>query len=473
MLYRQDAVIYSQNVPLLPYPRQIYERKGVFNMNEFVPVFLRRNATLEEQRAVWALCEGFENIFGIPLKVTDKEHGSIIVLRNLATEIPSKKHGRMILPVGEEGYQLNIYTNRIEIIANSNVGLFYGSQTLLQLFRISSVNGTINCMTINDIPTSSKRYLCYDWDSINKPSYNYMKQLIQFASHFKFNGIVFLNDSLSSPFAEMETYYLKKFSEQYYVDIVTSKRKLSGINILNINLKNKIYPEFQSTVQSVFSPFVTDENKLTLFHNNGAALFIDTWYPLLWSAEMLWNQPKNNTEELMKQRQSQYEKSLDKQLFEVGFPLTEQLRVFDSLHIVSLSKNDFWRPVTPSGGSQKYNPANNRFVLERAMALEETLQMLLDNETIKHDEIIYSIIFAAQRAGFIALKNLLQESLAQQNTESENIQETVDLLLENIRHLKKAHQTLWSIENATPFPITIEKKYDMISDSINNYKEYE
>jgi len=460
LLGRQNIVVFSQDLPLLPYPRQIFERKGVFNMNEFVPVFQRKNATLEEQRAVWTLCDGFESIFGTPLKVTEKEQGNIIVLRNLTTEIPSKKHGRLVLPVNDEGYQINIFPNKIEIIANSNTGLYYGTQTLLQLFRISSVNGSINCMTINDMPNSSKRYLCYDWDSINKPSYNYIKQLIQWSSHFKFNGIVFLNDTLSSPFAEMEMFYLKKYAEQYHIDIVTSKRKLSGVNILNINMKNKIYPEFQQTVNAIFPAYATDENKMTLFHNSGAALFIDNWYSMLWTAELLWNQPKYNSPELLEQRQLIFERALDKQLFEVNFPLCELLKVFDSLQIVSLTEREFWRPVSPSGISQKHNPANNRFVLNRAMALEKSLQLLLDTLSIKNDVILYSTIFAAQRAGFIALKNLLQESLSQQNTDLKTIQETTDILLENIRHLKKAHETLWGIENSTMFPESIVREYD-------------
>jgi hypothetical protein len=457
-----SPTLFSQNLPLLPCPHQIIEYKGVFNMNEFVPVLRDKNAALEEQQAIWMLCEGYENIFGKPLKVTDKEKGSVIILRNLATETPSTKQGKMILPVGEEGYQLNIRPDKIEIIANSNAGLFYGSQTLLQLFRTSSLTGNINCMTINDMPSISKRYLCYDWDSAHVPSFNYTKQLIQCASHFKFNGIAFLNDSLSSPFAEMELFYLKKFAKTYYIDIVTNTRDFSDGQMLNINLKNKIYPEFQQTAKAVFLPFAKGENKMTVFHNNAAALFMDNWYSIFWTVELSWNQPKNNTPSDMKQRQTQYEKALDKQLFEVDFALCEELKSFDSLQIISLSKQDFWRSITTTGVSSAYNPANNQFVLTRALALEEKLQLLLESAPIAHDEIVYSMIFAAQRTGFIALKNLLQESLTQQSTEQETIQETVTILLENIRHLKTAHKTLWGIETDSAFPTAIAQKYEQM-----------
>ena len=505
-----SSVAFAQNAPLLPTPHQIIEMDGVFNMNEFVPVFMRRNAPLEEQKAVWMLCESFENIFGKPLKITDKEKGKVIVLRNLSLETPPKKQEKMILPVGDEGYQLNVRPDKIEIIANSNTGLFYGSQTLLQLIRTSSLTGAINCMTINDMPSSSQRYLSYPCDATHAPSFNYVKYLIQCAAHFKFNGIAFFNDSLSAPFAEMELFYLKKIAEAYHIDIVTFGKdsslryapfgmtecalrekakttaapiepqlfsplppanyrhsELQGTKqeesqVLLIDLKHKIYPPFQPTLKAVFAALSEKENKIPVFENNAAALFIDNWYSIFWSAELLWNQPKNNTLSMMKQRQTQYEKALDKQFFEVDFSLCEQLKTFDSLQVISLTEQIFWRSVTPDSAVLTHSPAYNRFVLERALAMEEKLQLLFESAEIANYHILYSMLFAAQRAEFIALKNLLQESLDKQSTENQTIKETVSLLLENIRHLKNAHAELWTIENDGDFPPDITQQYEQM-----------
>ena len=467
----QKTTVFSQKLPLLPTPQQIIEQKGVFNMNEFVPVFQRRNASIEEQKSIWMLCEGFENIFGTPLKVTDREKGSIIVLRNLSTEIPTKKEEKMILPIGEEGYQLNIMPEKIEIIANSNVGLFYGSQTLLQIFRNTSVTGAIRCMTINDVPSSSTRYLCYNWDSEHIPAFNYIKQLIQYAAHFKFNGIAFLNDSLSSPFAEMELFYLKKFAEQYHINIITATRQFLEVQILNINMKNKIYLNFQQSSKTIFHFFTKGEkDKTMVFHNSGYTLFIDGWYAMLWNVELLWNYPKENSLTIMEERRLQYERSIDRQFFDVDFALCEQLKFFDSLQIISLSQRDFWRSVITVDTLQIHNPSNNRFVLTQALTLEKKLQFLSESVHIAHDEALYSIIFALQRAGFIALKNLLQESLTQQTTDQNAIKESVALLLENIRHLKKAHQTLWTIENSNAFPNSIAQKYDQMIAELETFE---
>jgi murein L,D-transpeptidase YcbB/YkuD len=225
----------------------------------------------------------------------------------------------------------------------------------------------------------------------------------------------------------MELFYLRKFAEAYHINIVSD------------------YSECP---------------------DNDALFFMDNWYSTFWTAELLWNEPKNNTASLMKQRQAQYEKALDRHFFEVDFSLCEQLLAFNSLKVISLTEVDFWRPVVYDAYSEymeeipAHNPANNRFVLTQALALEETLQLLLETAEIRNDAVLYFTLFATQRAGFIALKNLLQESLSQQTTEPETIQETITLLLETIRHLQEVHEILWNIENASPFPPAIVQQYE-------------
>ena len=94
--------------------------------------------------------------------------------------------------------------------------------------------------------------------------------------------------------------------------------------------------------------------------------------------------------------------------------------------------------------------------------MEEKLQLLFESAEIANYHILYSMLFAAQRAEFIALKNLLQESLDKQSTENQTIKETVSLLLENIRHLKNAHAALWAIENDGDFPPDIAQQYEQM-----------
>ncbi len=63
--------------------------------------------------------------------------------------------------LGEEGYQLKIEKNRIQILAKAEPGLFYGLQSLLQLIQ-KSENNNIPCMEITDVPAFEWRGMHLD-----------------------------------------------------------------------------------------------------------------------------------------------------------------------------------------------------------------------------------------------------------------------------------------------------------------------
>lgn len=72
--------------------------------------------------------------------------------------------------IGAEGYQLSVNTKQVVITANKPAGLFYGVQTLLQLFpaeieskeEVKQVKWTIPCVEIIDYPRLSWRGLMFD-----------------------------------------------------------------------------------------------------------------------------------------------------------------------------------------------------------------------------------------------------------------------------------------------------------------------
>lgn len=72
--------------------------------------------------------------------------------------------------LGNEGYNLIIKENRIEIIANKPAGIFYGSQTLLQMLPVQALNSSVQnnktikvrCAEIEDFPRFQWRGLLLD-----------------------------------------------------------------------------------------------------------------------------------------------------------------------------------------------------------------------------------------------------------------------------------------------------------------------
>lgn len=72
--------------------------------------------------------------------------------------------------IGNEGYKLSVTPSSVKISANKPAGLFYGMQTLLQLFpkeiesktKVTGVNWTIPCTEITDQPRFAWRGLMFD-----------------------------------------------------------------------------------------------------------------------------------------------------------------------------------------------------------------------------------------------------------------------------------------------------------------------
>jgi len=72
--------------------------------------------------------------------------------------------------IGKEGYQLNVNAKNISIKANTPAGLFYGVQSLMQLFPkeiesktvVKNVKWTIPCLAVTDYPRFGWRGLMFD-----------------------------------------------------------------------------------------------------------------------------------------------------------------------------------------------------------------------------------------------------------------------------------------------------------------------
>jgi hexosaminidase len=72
--------------------------------------------------------------------------------------------------IGKEGYQLSVKPNAVEIKANQAAGLFYGVQTLIQLFpaaieskaKVDGVQWELPCVEVTDYPRFGWRGLMFD-----------------------------------------------------------------------------------------------------------------------------------------------------------------------------------------------------------------------------------------------------------------------------------------------------------------------
>ena len=135
------AIGYAQ-IPIIPKPNEIKLDSGQFNFSKGLDIKIARgdNATQVLQKDLIAFVKE-KKINIVPFSAT------FISLNLLKANVDS---------IPNDGYFLSISPNQIHITATTNVGLFYGIQSLKQLMHFN-VSKKINCVSIKDIPAFSYR----------------------------------------------------------------------------------------------------------------------------------------------------------------------------------------------------------------------------------------------------------------------------------------------------------------------------
>lgn len=149
------VLLTDAQVNIIPKPMTVKVLEGSFKLNEKtviqIPVNnpnLRASADFIKNQIKLSLG------LNLQIKESDKSLSNVIQLQLL-------KH---LESLGEEGYELNIIKNKIEISAKELPGLLYGMQSLRQLLPINSVTKSIDLplVSIQDKPGFSWRGLNLD-----------------------------------------------------------------------------------------------------------------------------------------------------------------------------------------------------------------------------------------------------------------------------------------------------------------------
>ncbi|HEX4877957.1 MAG TPA: family 20 glycosylhydrolase [Chitinophagaceae bacterium] len=144
------AVPAQQQLSVIPRPVSVAFSTGSFILDENTSIRFRPSPGLSS--AAVFLNAAIKNISGYDLKF-NKSTDKVIELA-----IGNN------LPVGKEGYQLNVSPGTIAINANNREGIIYGIQTLLQTLPAIRTNARleISCMRITDYPRFAYRGMHLD-----------------------------------------------------------------------------------------------------------------------------------------------------------------------------------------------------------------------------------------------------------------------------------------------------------------------
>ena len=154
--FAQDT---TNEIAIIPQPVTLVKNTGHFSLPQNIII---ESPSLPEMKEVITFLSNRLSVpTGIPVVVKNSDPSAAIQL------ILNKKEDNII---GKEGYNLSVTPANINIKANDAAGLFYGVQTLIQLFPkeiesatpVADVKWEAPCVTITDYPRFGWRGLMFD-----------------------------------------------------------------------------------------------------------------------------------------------------------------------------------------------------------------------------------------------------------------------------------------------------------------------
>ncbi len=164
---------------LVPWPVSVQRCEGSFALDASTAILHSPGAEPVARRLQSALSAAAGS--PLPLGLLDSRSGQAIVLERDGS-----------VGEGPEGYRLQVAPTRVTLRAADVAGLFYGSQTLMQLLSDPSGTGepggarTLPCVTVQDAPRFPWRGLMLDC-SRTFQSLDYLRKTIERMAFYKMN----------------------------------------------------------------------------------------------------------------------------------------------------------------------------------------------------------------------------------------------------------------------------------------------
>ncbi|RZK50016.1 MAG: beta-N-acetylhexosaminidase [Pedobacter sp.] len=175
-------------IAIIPEPVSLMRKEGFFELPQNVVIAAPSGARLAS--SVNSLRDKIQNASGHFVSVINDASS----VAHIKLQILDKGDASL----GKEGYSLTVNSQQVVIKANNEHGLFYGIQTLLQLFPkeieskeiVEAFKWTLPCVEIKDFPRVAWRGLMFDV-SRHFFTVDEVKQFIENMSRYKYNKFHF------------------------------------------------------------------------------------------------------------------------------------------------------------------------------------------------------------------------------------------------------------------------------------------
>lgn len=205
---------------VIPYPQKVVIEGESFSFNNSLDIVLDENHSAADEFTANELARDLKSEWNINAEITDKSGRYSIVLR--------RQKG---LPdVGNQGYRLSAGKNGVIITASGEEGLFYGTQTLLQLIQKNGSVHKVIGLKITDWPDIKERAIHYDTKH-HQDKMSYVKSFIKELARYKINILVWeWEDKFAYPshpeigapgaFTPEEIRGLTDYARKYHIQVV-------------------------------------------------------------------------------------------------------------------------------------------------------------------------------------------------------------------------------------------------------------
>ena len=217
---------------LIPYPEQVTMEGNRFSIKGRITIVLDKNHSAADRFAAEELVKDLKSGWNISAVIG--EHGpdpSFVLTRNKVSR-----------SLKEQGYTLNTNVNEVIISAYGEAGLFYGTQTLLQLIQPDDKGYYIPGIRITDQPDILNRAIHYDTKH-HQDKATYVKTFIKDLAGYKVNMLVWeWEDKFAYPshpeigapgaFTIEEMQEFTRYAKQYHIQIVPLVQGLGHVSFI-------------------------------------------------------------------------------------------------------------------------------------------------------------------------------------------------------------------------------------------------
>ncbi|MDZ4668032.1 MAG: glycoside hydrolase family 20 zincin-like fold domain-containing protein [bacterium] len=418
---------------LIPKPQISLATEGAFTLsNNYQVDCLSSDSFLRASLYKWVKTEAIK-----------KAQANKMVQTKIAIQLVGKKKWNAYLKKltfsktfepGAEGYVIKIEKNSILILAQTETGLFYGYQTLKQLFNLPRMA----CGEIYDKPSFAVRAWQDDISCGPIPNMKQLKEEISTLAHYKLNYFTLYTENVfnyayspelapNAGITANEIRELSKFASLYHVMLIANQQSFGHMEKIvckerldfwvapGVSNWQNIYPNELVAKNNLFN-LIRDGYEMgakgvlnTTWDDGGYALFGNNWRGLIWGAELSWQAPK--TKESSDNRWYIFNQAYDKHFW--GLPLSQYQNALANLHLGKVEKalrNELFFepifPIFPSSIGQKAEDNNKEALNELAQIYKKVDSLTAfgsnQNQAVSH------LKFALKEAQFSISKNLFK-----------------------------------------------------------------